>query len=112
MTNVRATCSFGCGDIKIPSSFFTIRTRAGEPGGQYRFTCPVCHKIVLKNATEQIIQVLRDSDVVEEIWELPLEMIEHPADGTLDEDDLIDLYLADEEGDLFDRITRKPDGLF
>jgi hypothetical protein len=61
---------------------------------------------VLKDASEPIIQLLRDAYVREEIWELPLELMEHPEDGTLGEDDLIDLGLAFEDGTAFDKITK------
>lgn len=102
-TTIRATCP-DCGDIKFGAERFTIRTRRGVPGGQYRFMCS-CGKIVVKDASESIIQTLRDAYVKEEIWELPLEFIERPEEGTLAEDDLIDLGLAFEDGTAFDKIT-------
>lgn len=104
-TMIRATCP-DCGDIKFGAERFTIRTRQGVPGGQYRFLCS-CGKIVLKDASEPIIQILRDAYVREEVWELPLELLEHPQGGTLAEDDLIDLGLAFEDGTAFDRITKR-----
>lgn len=104
-TMIRATCP-DCGDIKFGAERFTIRTRQGIPGGQYRFLCS-CGKIVLKDASEPIIQILRDAYVREEVWELPLELLEHPQGGTLAEDDLIDLGLAFEDGTAFDRITKR-----
>lgn len=106
-TSIRATCP-DCGDIKFDASRFTIRTRQGVSGGQYRFMCS-CGKIVLKDASEPIIDLLRNAYVKEEIWELPLELIERPQDGTLAEDDLIDLALSFEDGTTFDKITRKPE---
>lgn len=107
-TTIRATCD-ACGDVKFGADRFTIRTRQGVAGGQYRFLCS-CGKIVVKDASEPIIQLLRDAYVKEEIWELPLELIEHPQDGTLAEDDLIDLALAFEDGSAFDKITKKKTG--
>lgn len=103
-TVIRATCP-DCGDIRFGVERFTIRTRHGVSGGQYRFLCS-CGKIVLKDASEPVIQLLRDAYVREEIWELPLELIERPEEGTLAEDDLIDLGLAFEDGTAFDKITR------
>ena len=106
-TSIRATCP-DCGDIKFGAERFTIRTRRGVDGGQYRFLCS-CGKIVLKDASEPIIQLLRDAYVKEEVWELPLELIERPTDGTLAEDDLIDLALSFEDGTTFDKITKRPE---
>ena len=104
-TTIRATCD-SCGDVRFGVERFTIRTRRGVQGGQYRFLCS-CGRIVLKDASEPIIQLLRDAYVREEIWELPLEFIERPEDGTLVEDDLIDLGLAFEDGTAFDKITKR-----
>ena len=104
-TVIRATCP-DCGDVKFGAENFTIRTRQGVEGGQYRFFCS-CGKIVLKDASEVIIQLLRDANVKEEIWQLPLELLERPTDGTLAEDDVIELGLAFEDGSAFEKITKK-----
>ncbi len=107
-TSIRATCDL-CGDVSFPSDRFTIRTRQGVEGGQYRFLCG-CKRIVVKDASEQIIQLLRNAYVKEEIWALPLELLERPNDEViLQEDDVIELGLAGEDGTLYDRITRKFD---
>lgn len=103
---VRTTCP-DCGDQKLPSTEFTIITTEGWSGGQYRFKCGDCHKIVLKDASEEIIDLLRDAGVREQKQELPIELLERPLDGTLSEDDLIDLGLAFADGTAFDKITRK-----
>lgn len=107
-TSIRATCP-DCGDVKFGAERFTIRTREGVDGGQYRFLCQ-CGKIVLKDASEPIIQLLRDAYVREEKWELPLEILERPSDdAVLSEDDLIDLGLSFEDGSAYDKITRRPE---
>lgn len=105
MTTIKATCSV-CGDIRLSADQVTIRTRVGQPGGEYRWMCKC--GIVVKQASEAIINMLREAYVKEEVWELPLELIEHPADGTLSEDDLIDFELAFADGSIFDKITKKP----
>lgn len=105
-TTIKANCPT-CGDVRLSSHEVVIRTREGQGWGQYRFNCRKCGKIILKDASEKIIQLLRDNYVVEEIWELPLEILERPTDGTLAEDDVIDLGLAFEDGTAFDKITKR-----
>lgn len=105
MTVIRATCPT-CGDIRLSADDVTIRTCVGYPGGEYRWKCKC--GIVVKWADENIINVLRSSMVKEEVWELPLEIMERPMDGTLAEDDLIDLELAFKDGSVYDKIVNKP----
>jgi hypothetical protein len=103
-TVIRATCE-RCGDIRLPASEFIVRVREGMTDGEYRFKCK-CGFIVLKYCPANIVTLLLSSGVEKETWELPLELIEHPSDdGTLSEDDLIDLGIAFEDGTAFDKIT-------
>lgn len=74
-------------------------------GGQYRWKCKC--GIVVKQANQDIIELLRDSNVKEEVWELPLELMERPMDGVLTEDAIIDLNLAFEDGSIYEKITKK-----
>ncbi len=104
MTIIRATCPT-CGDVRLSAEEVTIRTCIGRPGGEYRWKCKC--GIVVKWADEHIIEILRSSNIREEVWELPLELMEHPVDGSLSEDDLIDLELAFSDGTAFDKITKK-----
>lgn len=101
---VRVTC-LNCGDIKIPIESVTLRTCVGRSGGEYRWKC-VCG-IVVRRAEDQIINLLRETNVKEEIWELPLELLEHPLEGTLNEDAIIDLELAWASDTLYDKIIHK-----
>lgn len=103
MTVIKATCSI-CGDVRLDASEVTIRTRVGAPGGDYRWMCKC--GIVIKHAEEDIINILRAAGLKEEVWELPLELIEHPLDGSLSEDDLIDLELAFQDGSAYEKITK------
>lgn len=105
-TTVRATCP-DCGDIVITSDQVTLRLMHGEGSGHYRFICPQCSKITLKVASETIVNLLKQADVKEEYWELPLELMERPTSGTLEEDDIIDFNLAADDGTLFDKITKR-----
>lgn len=103
---IRVTC-LNCGDLKLAIENVTIRTCVGRPGGDYRWKCGC--GIVVRHAEDLIINILRENHVKEEVWELPLELLEHPLEGTLDEDAIIDLELAWAQGGdvLFDKITHK-----
>lgn len=104
MTVIRATCPT-CGDVRLNADQVTIRTTKGIPGGEYRWHCEC--GIVVKHAEQNIIDVLRSSNIKEEVTELPLEMMERPLHGVLTEDAIIDLELAFQDGSIFDRITNK-----
>ncbi len=104
MTIIRATCNT-CGDVRLSAEEVTIRTCVGRPGGEYRWHCKC--GIVVKQAEENIIDILRATNIKEEVWELPLELIENPMDGTLSEDDIIDLELAFEDGSAYEKITKR-----
>lgn len=104
-TIIRVTCP-SCNDIKISSLDVTLRTCAGRPGGEYRWRCKC--GIVVKQADERVVQILRNAMVDEEIFEAPLELIEHPVGGTLEADDIIDFKLAMQDGSLYEKITTKP----
>lgn len=106
MTVIKASCPV-CGDVRLNADEVTIRTCVGKSGGEYRWKCKC--GIVVKHAEQPIIDILRASGLKEEIWELPLELIEHPVDGSLSEDDLIDLVLAFEDGSAYEKITKKPE---
>lgn len=101
---IRVTCNV-CGDIKLPIENITIRTCVGRLGGEYRWKCEC--GIVVRQADPMIMGILRDNGVKEEIWELPLELLEHPTEGTLDEDAIIDLELAWANNTLYNKITHK-----
>lgn len=105
MTVIKATCPYGCGDVRLNSSQLTIRTCIGREGGEYRWKCEC--GIVVKQAEQSIIDILRTSGIKEEVWELPLEIIERPKDGNLCEDDIIDLELAFKDGSAYEKIVKK-----
>lgn len=104
MTLVRATCE-RCGDVRLPASEFVVRIRPTHDDGEYRFRCS-CGLITLKPCTAAVITLLTSAGVRVEVWELPLELLEHPVlDLPLSEDEVIDLYLAFEDGTAFDKIV-------
>lgn len=107
-TTVKTLCP-ECGDIRTSIDNVVLRLPADNPGanGEYRFTCPTCNKIVLKDASQNIISILTDAGAKIELYTPPLELLERPIDGVLSVDGLIDLGIAAEDGSLFDKITRK-----
>jgi hypothetical protein len=105
-TVVKCTCP-DCGDVQTTAGAITLRLAEGEATGQYRFNCPQCNTIVLKSASETIVNLLKAAFVKIETVELPLELMERPLDGTLDPDAIIDFQLAVEDGSLFDKITKR-----
>lgn len=104
MSIIRATCP-SCQDIKLSSDDVVLRTCVGRLGGEYRWRCKC--GIVVKQADERVVMLLRGVGVKEEIFELPLELIEHPMDGTLSPDDIIDLELALQDGSFFEKLYKK-----
>src|SRR5690348_9320437 len=97
MTVVRATCP-DCGDIRTSADKLTLRYVANTiyDRAVYRFICPQCNKIVVKPAEVQIATLLASSGVNIEEYELPLELLERPAEDdapVISDDDIIDICL-------------------
>lgn len=103
-TNVKATCP-DCGDISVTNTDVTVRFQEGTDGiegGEYRFICPRCGRIVLKPTSFNIISLLTASGCRTETWNHPIELLERPNPedaAPITDDDIIDLGLSlqDEE---------------
>jgi hypothetical protein len=66
--------------------------------------CPACRVVIAKPADERIVRLLLSGGVQAELWEPPAELLE-PRDGPpITYDDLLDLHLALEDPDLWDRL--------
>lgn len=91
MALIRATCS-SCGDVEIPSRRLTLRSCLDNDTHEYRFTCPKCRRIQVKEAEQIAVEVLRVAGVTEEDWVLPDEMWERHDGPTICHDDVIDLH--------------------
>lgn len=104
VTIIRASCNT-CGEVKLTVDDLTIRTCVGREGGEYRWRCQC--GIVVKQAEQNVIFLLRSTGVKEETWELPLELIEHPTDGVLTEDAIIEFEQALADDSIYDRIADK-----
>lgn len=98
MTTIKATCP-DCGDIRVWDTQVVVRVCVDNQEGSYRFTCPVCHKIVLKEASAAIVALLRTSGVTVEEWKLPVELWEpHPEGPTITLDDVLAFHEQLESG--------------
>lgn len=97
-TTVKATCQ-KCGDITLTIDDVVVRTLVGherdDQGHQYRFRCPTCHEINLKETSYYVISTLIAAGVKQERWDLPLEIMERPEDEhpPISLDDIIDLHM-------------------
>lgn len=61
--------------------------------GSYRFRCPTCFGIVIKDADDRIVSLLEQSGVARENWTLPREMWEEHSNGpTITLDDVLDFH--------------------
>lgn len=101
-TTVRATCP-DCGDIRTYSDQVVLRFEEDTDfaGAQYRFVCPECNKIVLKEASYQVATLLYSTGVPVERYTLSIEILERPREedaAPISLDDLIDLNLWLESG--------------
>lgn len=103
-TSVKATC-VSCGDISLTTDDVVVRLLVGwetlQDGHQYRFRCPRCNEINVRQTSLYIVNLLLTAGVHSEIWDHPLEVLERPDDDMppLNLDDVIDLHfdLEDEE---------------
>lgn len=111
-TSVRVTCP-SCGDLRLDSSVFVVRTLKGSDGenGEYRFKCNC--GIVVKKASPDILNLLIQAGVEHEEWELPLELMEHPREDIVPPlvlDDLIELGLViDNDEELWRKLVGSGD---
>lgn len=99
MATIRASCS-ECGDVELTTLDVKVRVCRADNQGSYRFRCPVCSMMVVKDAESRTIDLLIASGVASETWALPLELFEPRGTGeTLTHDDLIDFHtiLGDED---------------
>lgn len=106
-TTIRATCPVD-GDVRITSADVVVRTLIGETTGQYRFVCPTCRELIIKDASERIVEVLVNAGVKLEVFSLPLEL--RDANRTSDRpvvslDEVLEIHEALEKDDFIERLT-------
>lgn len=97
-TTVRATCpdpplGGGCGDVRLKASDMVVRVCIETQEGSYRFRCPSCKLIILKQADNRIVSLLETSGVDREDWHLPQELWEpHPDGDPISLDDVLAMH--------------------
>ena len=91
MALIRATCS-ECGDVELRSRDLQVRTCIDTDSSTYIFRCPVCRMTEVKNADEQIVDILAAAGVNCVGWRIPQEMGERPAGDPIDHDDVLDFH--------------------
>ena len=91
MALIRATCS-ECGDVELRSRDLKVRTCVETAASTYLFRCPVCRMTEVKNADEQIVDILAAAGVVCVDWHLPHEMAERPVGEAITHDDVLDFH--------------------
>ncbi len=65
---VRTTCP-ACGDLVLTPG--DLKLQRDHVSSRYRFTCPCCDQVVVRDVAPGIVQVLRAAGVEEDGGELP-----------------------------------------
>ena len=92
MATIRASCS-DCGDVELTTADVHVRVCSADNRANYRFQCPSCAMVVVKQAEERTVDLLVASGVACTTWDLPAELFEpRPVAAPLTHDDLIDAH--------------------
>ncbi len=98
---MKTSCE-NCGDVSTTIDKVVLRVLDGSNDkiGHYRFICPNCNTIVVKNASEYVINILNSSGVKVEVYNLSMELLERPTEldaSPISEDEVTSLHLELEE---------------
>lgn len=99
MTDIVGSCP-DCGECHLTAPDITLMVCDHAPLSYYEFTCPNCHDVVRKPADEHAISLLMSGGVKATMWEVPAEALEPRHGPAIDHDDLLDLVLAMNDGDM------------
>jgi len=91
MALIRATCN-ECGDVELRSRDLQVRICTDTSTSTYLFRCPVCRMTEVKNADDQIVDILAAAGVKCVEWRLPQEMTERPVGEAITHDDVLDFH--------------------
>ena len=100
MALIRATCS-ECGDVELRSRDLQVRICGDSGDGTYLFRCPGCRMTEVKNADDQVVDILAAAGVRCVEWLLPSELRERPGGDVITHDDVIDFHEILEGTDWF-----------
>ena len=91
MSSILASCK-SCGDLKLDIPDVVLVECVDTATFSYRFTCPVCDTIVLKDTNEATASRLEDAGVVTHEWRLPSDTVIEPSAADLTHDDLLEFH--------------------
>jgi len=95
MTTIKTSCPL-CGDVELTPSQIRAVQYFGRLANQsyYEFDCTGCNEVVRKDASREIIALLRSGFVTITPMVVPAEVLELPADGpVLTADDVLDFTI-------------------
>lgn len=90
---VRATCET-CGDLDLTANDLRLRVCVETGQAEYRFGCPQCIKVTVKEIGGPTFDLLRAAGVDCYEWHLPKEMFETHTGPTICDNDIIDFRNA------------------
>lgn len=102
MAAIRTSCP-ECGDIGLTTRDVTV-VYLDRPHGAYRYRCPRCYRIVMKEAEPRTLELLVSSGCEQRTIGQPREV--HPSGGPLTHDDLLDFRQGLYDHDTFNRAVR------
>lgn len=101
MARIRANCTT-CGDIEVTSTEISVRVCCDDNSATYRFRCPGCSWVEVKEAQPRVVEVLVKAGVQLETWERPAELDEPRSGPPISHDDLLDFHRLLENTDWTD----------
>ncbi len=98
MARIRATCS-DCGDIELDPPELHARVCVDNGSAAYRFCCPECQMVSIKDSDPRTVDMLASAGVPVEEWALPAELDEKHGGQRINHDDIISFHelLGDDE---------------
>ena len=94
MAKILVTCSCCAEDISFRPSEVSSRICVDNGAAEYRFTCPHCDTIVVKQTSAHMLERLDATGVEIELWSLPAELHERHTGPRLTHEDLLDFHIS------------------
>lgn len=92
-TTIRASCN-ECGEVNLCTQDVTLLRVMDSGWTSYRFNCPTCGRMVLRQAEKPVVDLLTHNGVELHVTSIPRELNERGGIGVnLTLDDLIDFAL-------------------
>ena len=92
MALIRATCR-ECGDVELSSCDVQVRVCEDTREATFLFRCPICRMVEVREADQQVVDILVCAGCKSSSWRLPKELTERPKAGpAITHDDLIDFH--------------------